>query len=147
MAVKKTSSLKQPTRIQLIWRKTIPYQFILIPMAVYVVFFMIPVFKPFYLGFFDYDGFSPNKVFIGLDNYRKIFSKTNFFSGQFLTTPFGRSDLYFSHYQLVSYWRFYLIRKVLSDVISSVRLFLCLMSFLQSLLLCYGVKFTILKVD
>ena len=79
MEMIKTSRMKQPSRFQLIWRKTIPYQFILIPMAVYVAFFLIPVFKSFYLGFFDYDGFSPNKVFIGLDNYRKILFQDKLF--------------------------------------------------------------------
>lgn len=79
MSAMRRDAYQQPTRLQKIWRKTIPYHFIAIPLLVYLVFFFLPAFQSFYLGFFEYDGYSPQMKFVGLENYRTILFEDRLF--------------------------------------------------------------------
>jgi raffinose/stachyose/melibiose transport system permease protein len=74
-----THVIKQTTRWQKLWRRTIPYHFIVVPLTVYLIFFCLPAFQSFYLGFFNYDGFSSKMDFVGLENYHKIIFEDNMF--------------------------------------------------------------------
>jgi raffinose/stachyose/melibiose transport system permease protein len=78
--MQKTQALKQPTIFQLMWRKIVPYTFIVIPFSLYLVFYLIPSFQSFYLGFFEFDGYSPTKVFVGLRNYQEILLEDKLFN-------------------------------------------------------------------
>jgi ABC-type sugar transport system permease subunit len=80
METTQTIQYKHPSKVQLYWRKLVPYTFIILPLAVYLTFFLIPAFQSFYLGFFDYDGYSPTKIFVGLENYRKILFEDRLFT-------------------------------------------------------------------
>jgi ABC-type sugar transport system permease subunit len=71
--------IKHPSKANLLWRKIVPYTFIAIPMAVYLTFFFLPALQSFYLGFFEFDGYSDTKIFIGLENYRKIIFEDKLF--------------------------------------------------------------------
>lgn len=53
--------------------------FLLLPMAVYAVFCILPSLEAIYYSFFEYDGFSNDATFVGLKNYINLFTKeTNF---------------------------------------------------------------------
>jgi raffinose/stachyose/melibiose transport system permease protein len=80
MEAAQTVRYKQPSRVQLFLRKLVPYTFIAIPMIMYLMFDLIPAFQSFYLGFFEYDGYSPTKIFVGLENYRKILFEDRLFA-------------------------------------------------------------------
>ncbi|MGE5224699.1 MAG: carbohydrate ABC transporter permease [Omnitrophica WOR_2 bacterium] len=73
-------TIKQPTQIQILLRKTVPYQFIIIPLVFYFIFFFLPALQSFYLGLFNYDGYSPVKTFVGLENFRKIIFEDKLFT-------------------------------------------------------------------
>ena len=61
------------------YKKYTPYLFLLPAAAVLIVFFFIPFFQTFILSFLDYskDIYSP--VFIGIDNYIKLFNNPVFY--------------------------------------------------------------------
>ena len=69
----------QPTKLQLFKRKLVPYTFITLPLLLYLIFYLIPSFQSFYLGFFEFNGYSPTKIFIGLENYREILFEDKLF--------------------------------------------------------------------
>jgi raffinose/stachyose/melibiose transport system permease protein len=75
-----TIKIYKPRKLQIYWRKVIPYTFIIIPLAVYLFFYFIPALQSFYLGFFEYNGYSPEKVFIGLENYRRLIFEDKLFT-------------------------------------------------------------------
>lgn len=50
------------------------YTFLILPMAVYVIFCVIPNLEAIYYSFFRWNGIG-EKVFVGLDNYVKLFTK------------------------------------------------------------------------
>ncbi len=79
MIEKQQVEIEAPSKLQILWRKSIPYHFVLIPLAFYLFFFFIPAIQSFYLGFFDWDGFSPTKAFIGIRNYIDILTKDRLF--------------------------------------------------------------------
>lgn len=79
MAQADSVQIKRPSKYQLWWRKIIPYTFIVIPILVYLVFYFIPALQSFYYGFFEFDGYSDTKLFIGLENYRKILFEDRLF--------------------------------------------------------------------
>lgn len=79
MSTGTTDVYKPPTQLQKLWRKTIPYHFILLPLVIYLIFDFLPAFHSFYLGFFEYDGYSPTMKFIGLENYRRIIFEDRLF--------------------------------------------------------------------
>jgi raffinose/stachyose/melibiose transport system permease protein len=75
----RTTIYEKPSRFQILWRKSIPYHFIIIPLAFYLIFFFIPAIQSFYYSFFDWDGFSPSKTFIGLKNYVDLITDDKLF--------------------------------------------------------------------
>lgn len=77
--MQKIETLRQPTKFQLLWRKVIPYTFVAIPLGLYLVFYLIPSFQSFYLGFFEFNGYSATKLFVGLENYREILFEDKLF--------------------------------------------------------------------
>ena len=48
--------------------------FLALPMGVFVVLVLWPLFSSFFYSFTNWNGFNPNYKFIGLDNYAKIFT-------------------------------------------------------------------------
>lgn len=66
----------------------------LIPALVfYLALFIYPSLKAFYISLFDWDGFSDNMTFIGLENFRELFGDSSFWSiaikNSFLITLVG----------------------------------------------------------
>lgn len=59
--------------------KYAPYLFLLPAMVVLVVFFFIPFFQTFGLSFFDYSSSIYNPIFIGWENYTKLFHSSIFY--------------------------------------------------------------------
>jgi ABC-type sugar transport system permease subunit len=50
------------------------YLFILPAVIIFTIFYIIPFLWVFQLGMFDWDGILPTKIFIGLDNFKEIFT-------------------------------------------------------------------------
>ena len=50
------------------------YAFVLPALAIFTIFYIIPFLWVFQLGMFDCDGILPTKIFIGLDNFKEIFT-------------------------------------------------------------------------
>jgi raffinose/stachyose/melibiose transport system permease protein len=55
-------------------------------LLIYVMFAVVPTLDVFHLSFMRWDGLSPDKQFVGLDNYRAIFSEDPVFWGAFRNT-------------------------------------------------------------
>lgn len=53
--------------------------FLVPALAIYVVFLIYPILNTIYISFFQWDGISPNRVFIGFDNYIYLFTKDDIF--------------------------------------------------------------------
>lgn len=51
--------------------------------VLFLVFFFVPVVYSFVLTFFEWNGFSPQKTFVGISNYLKLASDSNFFNALF----------------------------------------------------------------
>jgi ABC-type sugar transport system permease subunit len=51
-----------------------PWAFLFLPLSLYVVFIVYPVFYSVFISFFSWDGLSPEKAFIGLGNYAAFFA-------------------------------------------------------------------------
>ena len=49
--------------------------FLFIPILIYSLFFIIPNIKSIYMSFFEWDGLSPTKLFVGLDNFTSLFTQ------------------------------------------------------------------------
>ncbi|NJD59830.1 MAG: sugar ABC transporter permease [Anaerolineales bacterium] len=49
-------------------------------LVIYVLFILYPIVETFRLSFFEWDGFSSNRLFIGLQNYAEIFQRGQFLS-------------------------------------------------------------------
>ncbi|SDM79835.1 multiple sugar transport system permease protein [Paenibacillus sp. yr247] len=62
------------------WNKLTPYFLISPAYSLFIVFFILPVILSFQLSFFEWNGFSANKVFIGIDNYKRILSDLTFWN-------------------------------------------------------------------
>lgn len=60
------------------WRST-PWLFLLVPLALLIVFTYVPVVNMFWYSVTDWDGLDPNKEFVGLDNYIQIFTRPEYF--------------------------------------------------------------------
>jgi raffinose/stachyose/melibiose transport system permease protein len=58
---------RRPTRVL-----SSPWAFILPGLAVYAVFLVWPAIRSVWISFTDWDGFSPNQKFVGLDNYAQL---------------------------------------------------------------------------
>lgn len=67
------------------YKKYTPYLFLLPAAAVLIVFFFIPFFQTFGLSFFDYSSSLYSPVFIGADNYIKLFKEPVFYKVMFNT--------------------------------------------------------------
>lgn len=48
------------------------YFFVLPAVLIFSIFYIIPFFYVFVLGLYDWDGISPTRVFVGLDNFKEI---------------------------------------------------------------------------
>lgn len=59
-------------------KKYLGYFLIAPTYLLFIVFFLIPVGYSFFLTFFDWNGFSPVKVFVGFENYINLVSDKNF---------------------------------------------------------------------
>jgi len=49
------------------------YVFVLPALVIFTIFYIIPFLWVFQLGMFDWDGISPAKIFVGLENFKEIF--------------------------------------------------------------------------
>lgn len=61
-------------------RKVIIILFSLVPVALLITFAYLPVFNMLQYSFTDWNGFSKTKNFVGLDNYKAIFTNPEYFS-------------------------------------------------------------------
>ena len=50
------------------------YIFVLPAVVIFSIFYIIPFISVFQLAFFDWDGILPTKIFVGLNNFKEIFS-------------------------------------------------------------------------
>lgn len=59
------------------WEKNqtriVPWLFLMPALIMFSVYVIYPILQSFALSFRDWDGLSPDKVFVGLDNYRELF--------------------------------------------------------------------------
>ncbi len=56
-----------------------PYLFLLVPMLLLVVFTYVPVVNMFWYSLTKWDGLDKNKQFVGLQNYREVFTRPELF--------------------------------------------------------------------
>lgn len=61
-------------------RRSTPYWFLLVPVALLVVFTYVPVVNMFWYSLTEWDGLDKDKEFVGLDNYVDIFTRPELFS-------------------------------------------------------------------
>ncbi|PLV59926.1 carbohydrate ABC transporter permease [Thermotoga sp. KOL6] len=59
-------------------RKWVPYAFLALPLTLYFIWVIFPIFQTIYLSFTDWDGVSSSFKIIGLDNYKRLFSDPYF---------------------------------------------------------------------
>ncbi|MCA1294862.1 sugar ABC transporter permease [Paenibacillus sp. alder61] len=60
-------------------KRLIIFSFLLIPVALLLLFTYYPAAKLVYFSFTNWDGYSPEKPWVGLDNYREVFSNPDIF--------------------------------------------------------------------
>lgn len=60
-------------------RRLTPYLFLAVPLALLITFTYIPVYNMFWYSLTSWDGFSPVKRFVGLDNYVELFTRPDLF--------------------------------------------------------------------
>ncbi|WP_226670719.1 carbohydrate ABC transporter permease [Metabacillus litoralis] len=60
-------------------RKLVIFSFSLIPVLLLLTFSYLPVINMFFYSFTEWNGFSPTKEFVGLDNYVDIFTDSEYF--------------------------------------------------------------------
>jgi raffinose/stachyose/melibiose transport system permease protein len=53
--------------------------FLIPALTIYVIFLVYPIISAIFMSFFNWDGVSPNRVFVGLDNYVYLFTKDDIF--------------------------------------------------------------------
>jgi len=58
----------------------VPWIFLAPGAMVFGIYVIIPIFQSFWLSLFDWDGLSPTKKFIGLDNYVALFQEEQFWT-------------------------------------------------------------------
>lgn len=61
-------------------KKLVPILFLFIPVALLLIFTYIPVFNMFGYSAMDWDGFSKDREFVGLENYIEVFTRPELFS-------------------------------------------------------------------
>jgi multiple sugar transport system permease protein len=75
-----TRVLGTPNRPGWTWRASLtPWLFLALPLVLLVVFTYIPVSNMFYYSLTKWNGLSPTKEFVGLDNYVQIFTRPELF--------------------------------------------------------------------
>jgi raffinose/stachyose/melibiose transport system permease protein len=57
-------------------KKTYPFYFVVGALTLYLFFFVLPSFMGFYYAFTDWNSYSPEVNFVGLDNFKLIFSSS-----------------------------------------------------------------------
>ncbi|MFF5406936.1 carbohydrate ABC transporter permease [Streptomyces misionensis] len=60
-------------------RRLTPWLFLLLPLALLVTFTYVPVGNMIYYSFTDWDGVSPDRNFVGMDNYVELFTRPELF--------------------------------------------------------------------
>ncbi|MEE1801278.1 sugar ABC transporter permease [Streptomyces sp. JV176] len=75
---------RRPRR-QRLWREVTPWLFLLVPLALLVVFTYAPVVNMVAYSFTDWDGVSPELTFTGLGNYVEIFTRPELFQVFFVS--------------------------------------------------------------
>ncbi|MFF3441835.1 carbohydrate ABC transporter permease [Streptosporangium sp. NPDC002721] len=61
------------------WRRLTPWLYLLVPLAFLVTFTYVPVANMISYSFTDWDGFSPDQQYVGLDNYAQLFTRPELF--------------------------------------------------------------------
>ncbi|PTM84259.1 carbohydrate ABC transporter permease [Streptomyces sp. VMFN-G11Ma] len=74
----------QPHRKPVLWRKRgawwgTPWLYLLVPLTLLVTFTLLPVVHMVQYSFTDWDGLSPTSNWVGLDNYRDLFTRPQLF--------------------------------------------------------------------
>ncbi|MFI2644007.1 carbohydrate ABC transporter permease [Streptomyces sp. NPDC018610] len=60
-------------------RRVTPWLFLLVPLALLITFTYVPVGNMVYYSFTDWDGVSPDRRFVGGDNYEELFTRPELF--------------------------------------------------------------------
>src|SRR4029077_699687 len=60
-------------------RRVVPYLFLLVPMLLLVVFTYVPVVNMFWYSLTKWDGLDKTKQYVGLQNYREVFTRPELF--------------------------------------------------------------------
>lgn len=60
-------------------RWVVPVAFLIVPLALLITFTYLPVLNMFWYSLTEWDGLSTTKEFVGLDNYREIFTRPDLF--------------------------------------------------------------------
>ncbi|MBV9391725.1 MAG: sugar ABC transporter permease [Verrucomicrobia bacterium] len=74
----KTSSQKA-SRFELSGIRATHLLLLALPISIFVIFYVIPIFSTFYLSLFNWDGVSKTKHFIGLQNYSALLFEPRFY--------------------------------------------------------------------
>jgi multiple sugar transport system permease protein len=75
------SGTAHPAKRQALSRiNLIPWIFLAPALIVFATYVVIPVFQSFWLSLYDWDGLSPSKKFIGLNNYTALFQDDQFWT-------------------------------------------------------------------
>lgn len=61
-------------------KKIIIFLFLIVPLVLLFIFSFLPMLNMFYYSFLEWNGFSKYKIFVGLENYIKIFTYPEYFS-------------------------------------------------------------------
>ena len=74
----------QPHRKPVLWRRRgtwwgTPWLYLLVPLTLLVTFTLLPVVHMVQYSFTDWDGLSPTSNWVGLDNYRDLFTRPQLF--------------------------------------------------------------------
>ncbi|MEO3863269.1 sugar ABC transporter permease [Acrocarpospora sp. B8E8] len=67
------------------WRRFTPWLYLAIPLALLVTFTYVPVANMISYSFTDWDGVSPDKQYVGLDNYAQLFTRPELFQVFFVS--------------------------------------------------------------
>jgi multiple sugar transport system permease protein len=60
-------------------RRITPWLFLLVPLALLITFTYVPVGNMIYYSFTDWDGVSPDRDYVGVDNYTQLFTRPELF--------------------------------------------------------------------
>ncbi|WP_211267007.1 carbohydrate ABC transporter permease [Nonomuraea candida] len=62
------------------WRRVTPWLYLAVPLIMLVTFTYVPVVSMISYSFTDWDGVSPDRSYVGLDNYVQLFTRPELFS-------------------------------------------------------------------